>query len=572
MNIVIISGGSGNNSLIRGLKSFYPEADIKVIVNAYDAGKSTGICRRVTNTLGVSDIRKNHNRMYRTTTSSINRCFVEFYDSRFDFTAGNELEEIIQKLYDWDLPEYIPYVKSFFNRPEASRFEYKDFNIANIVYAEMFAQVGYEVTNRHFCNILGIDDFVIFNSFDNVYIQGVTESGKILQGEEDIVEYCNPDDIIVRLNYISDCDPQHPELNAHAIEAINDADLIVISTGTFWSSIYPTLEYGEFYKFINNSSARKLWVMNCEPDKDCYGVGSNQLIQFVNSLGLDLSGFTIIENVDANELLREPSSSYNIVYESMGNHEGRHDKDKFVRALLKHYYHLDSLDSYSHVLFDFDDTLWSRAYKENPELLDISRKNIELVAELEGVASIVSGNTYSSILKKLTTVFGTDKTEFNIDIWADATTTLYRNGQAVLIIPELVFRSDDRLRNLIKERYGIDCPVSCSHSNVCIKIKPLTPREQVLLADCLNHFLLAECGLTDCKAVVAGKTTVDILSKNNTKSAIIPYLDVDLSRTLYIGDEVDEGNDKEISTLCGTSIHTSGVEETNALLRLLLDK
>ena len=43
MNIVILSGGSGNDSLIKGLKEMYPESDIKVIINAYDSGKSTGI-------------------------------------------------------------------------------------------------------------------------------------------------------------------------------------------------------------------------------------------------------------------------------------------------------------------------------------------------------------------------------------------------------------------------------------------------------------------------------------------------------------------------------------------------
>ena len=60
MKTVILSGGSGNDSLIRGLKYYYPSMNCKVIVNAYDNGKSTGVCRAVTNTLGVSDIRKNH--------------------------------------------------------------------------------------------------------------------------------------------------------------------------------------------------------------------------------------------------------------------------------------------------------------------------------------------------------------------------------------------------------------------------------------------------------------------------------------------------------------------------------
>ncbi len=65
MKVVIISGGSGNDTLIKGLTKYISSGlDIKVIVNAYDNGKSTGICRAITNTLGVSDIRKNHSRMY----------------------------------------------------------------------------------------------------------------------------------------------------------------------------------------------------------------------------------------------------------------------------------------------------------------------------------------------------------------------------------------------------------------------------------------------------------------------------------------------------------------------------
>lgn len=34
MNILVISGGSGNDTLIKGLKKFYPESNVKVLVNA----------------------------------------------------------------------------------------------------------------------------------------------------------------------------------------------------------------------------------------------------------------------------------------------------------------------------------------------------------------------------------------------------------------------------------------------------------------------------------------------------------------------------------------------------------
>ena len=63
LSITVISGGSDDNSLIKGLKSLYPHSNVKVVINAYDSGKSTGVCRRLTNTLGVSDIRKNPYRL-----------------------------------------------------------------------------------------------------------------------------------------------------------------------------------------------------------------------------------------------------------------------------------------------------------------------------------------------------------------------------------------------------------------------------------------------------------------------------------------------------------------------------
>jgi hypothetical protein len=144
MNILVISGGSGNDALIKGLKSFYPESNVKVLVNAYDAGKSTGVCRQVTDTLGVSDIRKNHIRMYKATTTDVNQSIVEFYDARYDFTEGNETDEVIAKLESWGLEDLTKYAVSFFERDTSKAFTYSDFNVSNIIYAEMYSQIGYE--------------------------------------------------------------------------------------------------------------------------------------------------------------------------------------------------------------------------------------------------------------------------------------------------------------------------------------------------------------------------------------------------------------------------------------------
>ena len=571
MNILVISGGSGNDALVKGIKKFYPESNVNVLVNAYDAGKSTGVCREVTGTLGVSDIRKNHIRMYKATAKNINQCFVEFYDSRYDFTKGNEAEEVVAKLRAWGLSSLEDFAVKFFKRPEAANYDYKDFCVSNIVYAEMYAEAGYEATNKFFCDMLGLDDFVILNSFDNIYIKAETESGHVIEEEGELVEYCNPDDIITKMIY--DLRGESVGLNPRAINALYDADLIIVSTGTFWSSIFPTLEYLDFYQHLNKAQAKKIWAINCEPDKDCYGVGSNRMIQFVKDLGVDLSQFIILENSDANEILRQTNTEDHVVYDAMGNNKGKHDGDKYARAVLKHYYGLKNLNEYDRVLLDFDDTIWARGANNDATLMQFSRDNVELVSQLKDKACIISGNSYDSISRKLATVYGANTSKFEADIWADANSALFSKGVRIDVIPELMITGNiRRLGQYLYNTYRIEATVNDFEYPSCVKIKPLSALDQILLSNYLNDYLLAAAGLGFCRAIPTGKTTVDIVSRSNNKVAVLERAKIKAANCLYIGDETDNGNDHDISACCGCSVHTSGVQETYALLKLLLNK
>ena len=51
---------------------------------------------------------------------------------------------------------------------------------------------------------------------------------------------------------------------------------------------------------------------------------------------------------------------------------------------------------------------------------------------------------------------------------------------------------------------------------------------------------------------------------------VFNYLNLDAFSNLYIGDEIDKGNDQEIANSCKKYIRTSGAVETNLLLKLLL--
>ena len=297
------------------------------------------------------------------------------------------------------------------------------------------------------------------------------------------------------------------------------------------------------------------------------------MIQFVEDLGVDLSQFIILENSDANEILRQENDKDHVVYEAMGNNKGKHDGDKYARAVLKHYYGLSNIEDYQKILFDFDDTIWARGADKDTTLMDFSRKNVELVAEMKDKACIISGNSYESIARKLATVYGADTSKFEADIWADANSALFRKGERVDVIQELLITGNIHcLIQYLYDTYRIEASVNDFEYPSCIKIKPLSALDQILVSNYLNDYILTATGLDLCKAIPTGKTTVDIVSRNNNKIVIFDKADLDPDRCLYIGDETDNGNDREVAARCGCSVHTSGVEETYALLRVLLNK
>ena len=565
MKTVILSGGSGNDSLIRGLKYYYPSMNCKVIVNAYDNGKSTGVCRAVTNTLGVSDIRKNHIRMYKAMHGNCNKNIIEFYDNRYDFTPGNEVAEITEKLNTWGMPQFVPLVERFFATPEAKNYRYTDFNISNIVYAEMYAQSGYEYTNDYFCNkILDIDSFVLLNSFSNAYLKAITNSGYVIKDEGEIVEWCNRDDKIESCLYGT---VMNTELNPRAVASIESADLIIISTGTFWSSIYPTLEFGDLYKLINkNTHAKKVWALNCEEDKDSYGVSADEFISHLRKLGLSLDDFTILVNSDACDILRTVNDKDVACYYShMGNQNGKHDPNKYAKAVLECYYGFDKFTP-EQIVCDFDDTLWPR----NTSLKNIGIDNIQLLNRTN-MGVIISGNSFSSIKTKLASIYGSDLSDFNIPVWADASSTEYIQGVKTHTIGDCFISKDtlEKVESHINKLFGM---TAVSHPDTdlpYIKYKPMGNLERMLFTYLFNNYIRYNINTPELLANITGNSTVDITTSGDNKVKVYKECEFEGMNILYIGDEVDKGNDCNVSKLATKSIHTSGVEETNCILKVL---
>src|SRR5580700_9463336 len=63
INLVLFSGGSGTQSITEALLR-HPQISLRILINAYDDGHSTGRLRRfIPGMLGPSDVRKNINRL-----------------------------------------------------------------------------------------------------------------------------------------------------------------------------------------------------------------------------------------------------------------------------------------------------------------------------------------------------------------------------------------------------------------------------------------------------------------------------------------------------------------------------
>lgn len=214
------------------------------------------------------------------------------------------------------------------------------------------------------------------------------------------------------------------------------------------------------------------------------------------------------------------------------------------------------MDRYDFILFDFDDTLWARDIED----IRCSEYNIKFIYKyLFDKSIIISGNSFKSIKSKLDSI--------NIvmpAIWAEANSCFFKNNTYLYSLKECEIKDSDKIISFIKNDLKLDYTILERDNKIFnIKLKPIySDRDRIELVDIINH----EFKNFNCIARKTGNTTVDILSENNSKKLIYNQAGFDIYKTLYIGDEIYEGNDKELANLCTRKISVKNVYETKALL------
>jgi len=426
----------------------------------------------------------------------------------------------------------------------------------------MYKQIGYESTNHFFCKLLNIEDFVILNSHSNVRIKALTSNG-ILKNEASIVDYNNVENPISRIIYDSE---DSCFLNKRAIDILQETDLLIISCGTFWSSIYPTLEYGNLYAYINNISCKKIWIMNNEEDKDAIGIDSNKFISVLSILGLNLSDFYIVQNELACDSLKKSNDDFKIVRRNLGNDNGKHSSTLLAKCVFDIYYGFPR--EYDKILIDFDDTIWSRDAQKDDKLLCISIDNVRLCNKKNIV--VVSGNNYDAISGKIFMSLGTKGEHMLFSLWCDANSIQYKNDEVFDYVEDLIIKdSFDKISNYIEDNFNIKSMINNTHYPTCIKIKPLDSLTRDILYESLNRYIFNDMCIKGLIAKKTGRTTIDIVKDNNNKGVLFDKIKKEGEKILYIGDECHTGNDIEISKKSDSFINVTSIDETNLILRLL---
>lgn len=281
MKKLILTGGTGSEQIQTALIRSHDPRDVSVLINMYDNGLSTGAVRRAHDysILGPSDLRKNQTFFARLIGANTKLADVLSY--RMDVVTEEEFQRLtaeLERLLYTSITRHRHLIR-FGCALSNGLIGERDVCFGNIVYGGLLYLVGdANQVSRLMADALGIPrSYAVVNSDTNMFLYGMTADGMLLP-EEDIVQ--NRWGPIEEIRFFNrpltaaesyEMMAPHSELIwptlCHSAErAISQAKEIVISTGTFWSSIYPTAVTRGFVEAVGNK--RVLGIVNLERDGD----------------------------------------------------------------------------------------------------------------------------------------------------------------------------------------------------------------------------------------------------------------------------------------------------------------
>lgn len=213
-NVVILGGGTGMSTLLRGLKQF--PVNITAIVSVCDDGRSTGKIRLEFNTPALGDIRR-------------------------VLAALSETEPLFEKMLNYRFK-----TKGSFDGHTVG-------NLLLVAMSEITGSVSLGIESLG--KVLNLKGRVLpLTEESNNTLVAEMYDGGIVYGEHNITEDVRK---IKKVWYKDDT-----EVCKEALKAIKNADLIVLSMGSLYTSIIPNLICNEIKDAIDKSNAEVMYVCN----------------------------------------------------------------------------------------------------------------------------------------------------------------------------------------------------------------------------------------------------------------------------------------------------------------------
>lgn len=301
--VVVIGGGTGNFTVLRGLKNH--DLDISAIVSMADDGGSTGILRDDLGVLPPGDVRQ-----CLVALSNSSRLMRSLMNYRFEngglggHSFGNLLLSALEKV--------------------TGSFE------------KAVEEVG---------KILAIKGKVIPVTTHQVRLKMILKDHRVLESEKEI--YLSQS---IDKGYQSICLEPYPKANPHAISEIMNADLIVMGPGGLHTSIIPNLLVNGVSQALKQTQAKLIYVsnlMNRKGQTTGYQV-SDYHKEIVKYIGEDVFDYILVNNqmptqelieiyAEEGELVENDMDDARIISASLlgqVDKEVRHDLIK--RSLIRH--------------------------------------------------------------------------------------------------------------------------------------------------------------------------------------------------------------------------------------------
>lgn len=591
-NIVIFSGGTGSIAIQNGLSSIYgnDNYNLDIIINAYDNGKSTGTCRRVFDDkiLGPSDLRKNHMTQFAIQKSAQLKDFssresvlYRLFELRFAADSKEEyynqacnlLEEYSEFIGAKDT-YYLKSLLDYFFFEDISKKTWrrtldgvvlKDFSIANVFYSAAAAMNGnsLRLAGRDMATVLGIKDNVHLISDVNLYLQARTESGYLIPDEGDIVEWDNPDDKVESVILLKDGKEYIPSVDEgtdltkvkSCKRIIEEADIIIFSSGTQWSSLIPSYMHSGLRKMLAKSNAKKYVVMNNVEDHDMKGVSANEIIRILGRY-IPVEDITAVVNEDAVAGMNSVTEIRSISGHISGE-KSKHNPVKLIALLMKDFFEVNQGNVT--FVYDLDGTLWDE--RANNRGKAVGAENMNLFTGI-----IHSGNNYEHVRDAFKFLYHQEnETQIYSDFGNVHFTT--EDYSIDLLSDEFVVE-----KNVVAELEKIDAfkgKIKARGEGCVVTIKPLVNREVLLK---IAQSVLEPFG-EKYEARISGHTSIDIMHKNYDKKTMLQIImkkhQLGINDVVFVGNETEEGAEANIKELGIKTIQVDDVYECNLLLKTL---